>query len=172
MEYGNWRVNPDDGTLLTTITMNNISGKAGKPLELVFWLVLPKSDHARLTRTDGKTPDGKEYLDVTVQVEKALLQTGNLDQRFDPGEALQFDVAVLSRDRSIPDPQLFSFWADPPLPKDTVLQSGVNQAGVQRVDDLEVLQAVEAWHLNKLKDQELLDIIQNWQTQEQEEGKP
>lgn len=168
MEYGNWRANPDDGSLLTTITMSNISGKAGKPLELVFWLVLPKSEHARLLRSDGTTPEGKEYLDVTKEVEKALQLTGNLDQRFDPGETVQFDAAVFSRDRSIPDPQLFSFWADPPVPPNSALQPASNG----RIDDLEVLQAVEAWHQNKMSDQELLDIIQNWQRNEEGEGNP
>ena len=91
LEYSNWRVNPDDGSLLTTVTMSNISGKAGNPLELVFWLVLPTSKHARLVRVDGTTPEGKEYLDVTREVEKALQQTGNLDQRFDTGETVQFE---------------------------------------------------------------------------------
>ena len=168
MEYGNWRANPDDGSLLTTITMSNISGKAGKPLELVFWLVLPKSDQARLGRVDGTTPEGKEYLDVTREVEKALQLTGNLDQRFDPGETVQFDAAVFSRDRSILDPQLFSFWADPPVPQNSALQA----ASDGRIDDLEVLQAVETWHQNKMSDQDLLDIIEKWQKNEEGEGKP
>ena len=163
LEYGNWRVNPDDGSLLTTVTMSNISGKAGNPLELVFWLVLPKSEHARLARIDGKTPEGKEYLDVTAEVEKALQQTGNRDQRFDTGETVQFEVAVLSRDRSIPDPQLFSFWAAPPITQ--------SPAAGGHVDDLEVLRAVERWHQNKLSDQELLDIIEKWQKTDETEGK-
>ena len=41
-------------------------------------------------RIDGKTPEGKEYLDVTAEVEKAATDR-NRDQRFDTGETVQFE---------------------------------------------------------------------------------
>ncbi|MFA6928837.1 MAG: choice-of-anchor X domain-containing protein [Lentisphaeria bacterium] len=172
LEYSNWRVNPDNGSLLTTITMSNISGKAGKPLELVFWLVLPSAEQSRLVRIDGKTPEGKEYMDVTTEVEAALRKTGNADQKLDLGESVEFEVAVFSRDRSIPDPQLFSFWADPPIQAGKQRQNTLDRDNNEQIDDWEMLQAVEEWHQGKVSDETLLDAVEVWQTGTTLEGHP
>jgi len=53
-----------------------------------FVYAMTPSTYMTLRYPDGTTPTGKEYLDITTEVEAALLLVGNHDNIMDPGECV------------------------------------------------------------------------------------
>jgi hypothetical protein len=161
LTFNHWNLNPNSGALTATATLQNIAGKNGAPLEKAFWLVLPSGSHNRLCQVDGQTDTGLDYLDVTDAIEAELPQLGNRDLKLDPGEAVQFTIEVFSRDRSIPQAQIFSFWADPP-PEPQIPAGTIPDA--TPLDDCALLLLLEKWHRDEITDAVLLQAIIQWQT--------
>lgn len=75
-----------------------------------FWCVMESSSEQRFMQPDGTLPDGREYLDLTAQVEAALA-----DRSLDPGDQLTIPgIEVYMRDRQPPPASLFTIWATAP----------------------------------------------------------
>lgn len=110
--FDSWSLDWASGALVATITITNLSGKDGRPLEKVFWYALAETANVRLATVSGYT-NGMAYYDVTSQVQSQLPMIGNGDLNLDVGEAVTFAVPIYSRDRSIPSGHVYSVWADP-----------------------------------------------------------
>lgn len=161
LSFDNWQLNPNSGSLTASATLTNTAGKNGAPLELAFWLVLPASSNNRLCRVDGQTETGQDYLDVTAIVEAKLPHIGNADNKLDVGETVQFNVEIFSQDRSSPQAQIFSFWADPPAEVNSTPGPGSTQNNI--LDDAGILLIVEQWQCGEVDNASLLQAIERWQ---------
>lgn len=111
--FDSWTLDRASGALIASITLSNVIGKGGAPLEKVFWYAIMETTNTRLASVSGYTNDFA-YYDVTAQVEAALPLIGNGDLRLDAGESATFSVPIYSRDRAIPAGHVYGIWADPP----------------------------------------------------------
>lgn len=171
LDFQDWRVQAEDGALACRMRILNHSGKENaETLELVYWLVLPSTEECRLQRIDGITAEGQQYMDITEQVEMALREKGRLDSKLEPGEAVEVDISLYCRDRSVPEAKIFSFWADPPYLSNEPNPLDLNQDHL--IDDWEILLGLEKWRLGEVDDSQILDAIHCWQTQKKLGGKP
>ena len=114
-----WELDQSTGALVATFRITNNGGKDDVPLEKAFWYAIKETDTVKLMTVSG-TIDGLSYTDVTKQIEAQLPSIGNKDMKLDIGESVTFTVAFYSKDRSIPQGQLYAIWADPPKAKITL----------------------------------------------------
>ncbi|MFA6816304.1 MAG: choice-of-anchor X domain-containing protein, partial [Lentisphaeria bacterium] len=158
-------INYATGALKMNFLLKNVNQPTDKALDLVFRLALPSDSKNRLGRIDGKTESGVEYMDVTSEVEEQLLKTGNMDYKFDQGEEVVIQADVFSNDRSIPEIQLYSFWADPPAEESTLPKNYfLDENNDMQISDWEILRGVDLWYNQRLNDENLLQLIHFWQS--------
>lgn len=158
--YDNWELDRSTGAMIATVTMRNDGGKGGIPLELAFWFAIEDHPDIFLANPAGETETGLVYADVTDQVEAQLPSIGNGDMKLDVGEEVTFQVAIYTRDRTIPQGRFYAIWADPPITEEFKHRFDANADGV--IDDFEVLEAVDAWTAGELDDFGLLETIELW----------
>ncbi len=109
-----WRVNRQTGTVLASVLLLN-RPDSGKRLVEKFWYAAFPTPTIRLMHPDGRTPDGKDYVDITAKVEALLPHVGNGDLALDPGESVTVpDIEFYVFDRSEPVGFAYAVWADPP----------------------------------------------------------
>lgn len=118
--FSSWKVDPNTGALVGDLVLHN-NEDSPKLLQKSFWYALPEEDSLKLANTDGTNSDGIPYMDITQLVEVQLPNIGNGDLVLDPGETVVISgITVYSKDRSIPQGQLYAIWADPPKAKITL----------------------------------------------------
>lgn len=152
-----WRLDRDSGALQATYLLSYPQGEGavGKPeLHSAFWMAVPDSATWFLAQKDGEI-DGLPYTDVTAQVEASLEAAYGRTVML-PGDSARFTVDIYSMDRSIPPiDALYALWADPPpIPGD--------RNGDGKIDDQELLTAVDEWKAGRLGDFQLIGVVDRW----------
>ncbi len=151
-----WRLDRNTGAMLADFRFAFDAEQQGKPeLHTAFWVAIPLSPTWRLLRVDGNTPDGLPYTDVTASVEASLRKAYYREVML-PGDAVTVTVGVYSLDRSIPPiEELLAVWADPPPVPGDLDHDG-------RINDMEMLTAVDEWKAGRLGDFQLIGVLENW----------
>lgn len=158
------QLNRNDGSLLLDVVLTNQGGKTEAPLQLVFWIALPRDENFYLKSPDGTLDNGYEYADLSEAVMDALLKTGNRDQKMDDGESVTVQVEVFARLRSVPDAKILAFWADPPILK-TGAQTLKHRCDLNSdyvIDDGEMLFALRDWKAGSLLDYAFVQAVDFW----------
>ena len=158
-EVISWHLDDSSGAIIATFRLTNDFGKDGAPLEKVFWYALQEGDALKLAEPSGVT-DGLAYVDVTSEVEAQLPNIGNGDLKLDFGESVTFSAAIYTYARTVPVGHIYGIWADPPIEDKNYFQYDVNADS--RLDDFELLNAIEVWHSGWLDDIGVLKVIDLW----------
>jgi hypothetical protein len=103
-----WALDRQTGHLVGTITI----GPREAPLSGTMWVALSGLDFT-LEESDGETPDGRPYVDLTAEFLAAVRLVGDNDGVLDPDESVTFSPARLySASRSAPPSTVLGFFSN------------------------------------------------------------
>jgi len=112
-----WVTNRQYGTLSGTLELCNNSDST-KPMSGPYWYAVQPTADVRLWtnfRSVGLLPDGKEYVDITTDINNALPGVGNGDLFLNPGECVTVSNIEFYFLRRVPvTGTVIAVWADPP----------------------------------------------------------
>ena len=159
---GDWAADASTGALVGALTVSN-DATSRKTLKAPFWYALTGTESVRLAQVDGYTVEGDAYVDITEKVEAALLARYGRTTML-PGESVTVDgIQIYTADRTQPElTALWALWADPP--GEDVLGDTYDRNLDGRIDDREILGAVNDWVQQDMDDLALLKRLKLWKS--------